>query len=169
MEMLGILTKPTKFGLVLCVLFISIAGSTAQNAGTGPSVVRRSIEVEQALSWLPTDTETLLVANGPFWMSSYEAGQRDVKSPEVTTQELGKNFEGLTLSLFNLGNGFLKKHLEGRKVRFALEGSRHFRLPADLGELPFEGCAIAIFEDNLDDRRDAFMKDAASRFGYYGD
>jgi hypothetical protein len=30
-----------------------------------------------------------------------------------------------------------------------------------LGELPFEGCALAIFQDDLDDRRDAFMKSAA--------
>jgi hypothetical protein len=27
--------------------------------------------------------------------------------------------------------------------------------------LPFEGCAVAIFQDDLEDRRDAFMKDAA--------
>ena len=29
-----------------------------------------------------------------------------------------------------------------------------------MGELPFEGCSIAIFEDDLNDSRDAFMKDA---------
>jgi hypothetical protein len=37
-----------------------------------------------------------------------------------------------------------------------------------LGELPFEGRAIATFQDDLDDRRDAFMKSvvqAAMRIG----
>jgi hypothetical protein len=29
-----------------------------------------------------------------------------------------------------------------------------------LGELPYEGCAIAIFADDLTDRRDAFLKEA---------
>jgi hypothetical protein len=80
----------------------------------------------------------------------------------MTAEELEKQFEGLTLSLFNSGKGLLEKHLDRKKVLFALEGSRHFRLPAGLGELPFEGCAVAIFQDDLEDRRDAFMKDAAA-------
>jgi len=94
-------------------------------------------------------------------MSSFQIGPQGVKNDEVTIEVLEKQFEALTLGLFNSGKGRLEKHLEGKKVLFALEGSRHFRPPAGLGELPYEGCALAIFEDDLDDRRDAFMKDAA--------
>jgi hypothetical protein len=157
----GKLGRIVNIRLILWILVIGLMESAVQTASASPTVVRGPIEIEQALSWLPADTETLLVANGPFWISSHETAQQGAKNSEVTTEELESRFEGLTLSLFNSSNGPLKKHLEGRKVRFALEASRHFRLPADLGELPFEGCAIAIFDDNLDDRRDAFMKDAA--------
>lgn len=92
-------------------------------------------------------------------MSSFQVAE-NYQNYDVSSQELEKDFEGLTLALFNLKSGVLEKHLEGKKVLFAVEGSRHFRPPAGLGELPYEGCAIAIFADDLTDRRDAFLKDA---------
>jgi hypothetical protein len=121
------------------------------------------IDFERVLAWLPADTETLLVANGPFWMSNFQIGQEVYTNHEVTSAELEKNFEGMTLQLFNSRNGLLEKHLRGKKILFALEASRHFRPPAGLGELPFEGCAVAIFGEDVDDRRDAFMKEAAQK------
>src|SRR5215472_7436848 len=123
----------------------------------------RKVDFEQALAWLPADTETLLVANGPFWMSNFQTGQEVYTNHEVTSKELEKHFEGMTLQLFNFGNGLLEKQLRGKKILFALEASRHFRPPAGLGELLFEGCAVAIFGDSLADRRDAFMKEAAQK------
>ena len=123
----------------------------------------RKISFEHVLAWLPPDTETLLVANGPFWMSNFQIGQEVYTNHEVTSEELEKYFEGMTLGLFNSRNGLLEKHLRGKKVLFALEASRHFRSPTGLGELPFEGCAVAVFRDDLDDRRDAFMKEAAQK------
>jgi hypothetical protein len=125
----------------------------------------RKVDFEQVLAWLPADTESLLVANGPFWMSNFQIRQEVYTNHEVTSEELEKHFEGMTLQLFNFGNGLLEKHLRGKKVLLALEGSRHFRPPAGLGELPFEGCAVAIFEDNLVDQRDSFMKEAAQKTG----
>jgi hypothetical protein len=94
-------------------------------------------------------------------MSNFQIGREEYRNHGVTSDELEKHFEGLTLGLFNSKNRLLEKHLEGKKVLFALEGSRHFRPPAGLGEMPFEGCALAVFKDDLGDRRDAFMKDAA--------
>ena len=125
----------------------------------------RKVDFEQVLARLPADTESLLVANGPFWMSNFQMGQEVYTNHKVTSEELEKHFEGMTLQLFNFGNGLLEKHLRGKKVLLALEGSRHFRPPAGLGELPFEGCAVAIFEDNHVDRRDVFMKEAAQKTG----
>jgi hypothetical protein len=121
----------------------------------------RKIGFEHVLAWLPADTETLLVANGPFWMSNFQIGQEVYTNHEVTSEELEKHFEGITLQLFNFRNGLLEKHLRGKKVLFAVEASRHFRPPTGLGELPFEGCAVAIFSDDLEDRRDSFMKETA--------
>ena len=124
------------------------------------SAIRGKIDLEQLLTWLPVDTETLLVANGPFWMSNFQIGQAVYANHEVTREELEKHFEGMTLQLFNSRNGLLEKHLRGKKILFGLEASRHFRPPTGLGELPFEGCALAVFEDDLDDQRNAFIKEA---------
>jgi hypothetical protein len=156
----GMLNKPRIILLVLSLpaLFFS-TGCTGQKTESG--TIRGRIDLKQLLSWLPADTETLLVANGPFWMSSFQLGEEASKDREATNEEVEKHFEGLTLQLFNFGKGLLQKQLGGRKILFALEASRHFRPPAGLGELPFEGCALAIFQDDLSDRRDAFMKSAA--------
>jgi hypothetical protein len=93
-------------------------------------------------------------------MSNFQTSGED-KNHAITNDELAKQFEGLTLSLLSLRSSLLEKHLEGKEVSFALEASRHFRPPAGLGEMPFEGCTLAVFKDSLGDRRDAFMKDAA--------
>ena len=144
--------KALNIFFVLTLVSISLAACTSQKIG-----------FEHVLAWLPADTETLFVANGPFWMSNFQIGQEAYTNHEVTSEELEKHFEGMTLQLFNSRNGLLEKHFRGKKVLFALEASRHFRPPTGLGELPFEGCAVAIFGDDLDDRRDAFMKEAAQK------
>jgi hypothetical protein len=142
--------KSLNISFILALITISMAACTS-----------RKIDFEQVLNWLPADTETLLVANGPFWISNFQMGQEAYTNHAVTSEELEKSFEGMTLQLFNSRNGLLEKHLRGKKVLFALEASRHFRPPTGLGELPFEGCAVAVFKDDLDDQRDAFMKEAA--------
>lgn len=150
---------------ILAVSFliaISSAGCTQQKTSTPLSRIRGSIDFNRVVSWLPPDTETLLVANGPFWMSNFRTGEDVSRNNHVTTEELAKGFEGLTLGLLNAKNGILEKHLEGEKVLFAMEAARHFRPPKGLGEMPFEGCVLAIFKGDLDERREAFMKDAAS-------
>jgi hypothetical protein len=152
MEPSHVLRKAPNIGFLLALISISMTACTS-----------RKIDFEHVLAWLPADTETLLIARGPFWMSNFQIGQEVYTNHEVTSEELEKDFEGMTLQLFNSTNGLLEKHLRGKKVLFALEASRHFRPPTGLGELPFEGCAVAIFRDDLDDRRDAFMKEAAQK------
>lgn len=145
---------------ILCFAAFVVMGCTSQTKNPGLETIRNQKDLERVLSWLPTDTETLQVANGPLWMSNFAGEKHNYTDHEVKAEELEKQFQGLTLGLFSFGNGLLEKHLEGQKVSFALEASRHFRSPASLGELPFEGCALAIFEKDLEDRRNAFMKAA---------
>jgi len=158
--MLGSMRNATNFRCILCFAVIIMMGCTDRNTNPGLKTSRGQIDLEKVLSWFPADTETLQVANGPLWMSNFMIGQHDYKNHEIKSEELEKQFDGLTLGLFGSGKGVLERHLEGQQVLFALEASRHFRTPAGLGELPFEGCAVAIFEKDLEDRRDAFMKDA---------
>jgi hypothetical protein len=147
--------------MILCFSIIIATSCTGQKTGTGSSAIRGQLDLNTVLSWLPADTETLQVANGPFWISNFVVGQQEDENHKVTTEELEKQFQGLALGSFDSGKGLLAKHLAGLKVLFALESSRHFRPPTDLGELPFEGCALAIFQEDLEDRRAVFMKDAA--------
>jgi hypothetical protein len=94
-------------------------------------------------------------------MSNFLTGEeQNYSNREVNGEELQKRFEGQTLSLIAYRNTHLEKRLEGKKVLFALAASRRFRPPAGLGEMPYEGCVLAFFKDDLRERRDAFMKDA---------
>jgi hypothetical protein len=147
---------------VIYLAFILATICPSQEITTASSAIRGQIEVEGVLAWLPSDTETLLVVNSPFRMSHLASDPHNYEDHKVTTEELERYFEDLILGFFGSGKGLLEKHLEGKKVLFALEGSRRFRSPTSLGELLFEGATIAVFEDDLDDRRDAFMKDAAN-------
>jgi len=147
-----VLRKALNIRFILVLIGISMTACTS-----------RKIGLEHVLAWFPSDTETLLVANRPFWMSNFQIGQEVYTNHTVTSEELEKHFEGMTLQLFNSRNGLLAKHLRGKKVLLALEASRHFRPPVGLGELPFEGCAVAIFRDDLDEQRDAFMKEAGQK------
>jgi hypothetical protein len=147
---------------ILWLAVVIVTGCNRHEKETELKAIRGPIDLERVLSWLPADTETLQVANGPFWMSSFRIGQLDDSNHEVTIEELQKHFEGLALGLFGSSKGLLEKRLEGKKVLFAIEGARHFRTPTDLGELPFEGCALAIFQEDLEDQQNDFMKDAAA-------
>ena len=156
--------KPRNIVLVWCIALVFSAGCTNQKIRFGWGATRGQIDFKRVLSWLPADTETLLVADGPIWMSNFQTAE-DYKNHAVTREQLEKAFEGVTLGLFEFKNDLLEKNLEGKKVLFALEASRDFRPPTGLGEMPFEGCALAIFRDDLGDRRDAFMRDAAQGAG----
>jgi hypothetical protein len=68
-------------------------------------------------------------------------------------------FEDVPLLLFNFKNGSLFKRLQGKRVVLAIEGSRHFRAPTGLGMGPFEGCAVAVFADDLGDDTSALIRE----------
>jgi hypothetical protein len=150
--------------LILFFAVVIVGGCMGQKTPDASGSIGGRIDLKTVLSWLPPDTETLQVANGPFWMSNFEVGGQDDKDHEITVDELEKQFEGLTLGLFNSAKGLLGKHLDGKKVLLALEGSRHFRPPAGLGELPFEGSGVAIFVSATrtpsckDSRRNAMLR-----------
>lgn len=161
----ALLAMPRKMSVILSAVFLTaivgvvfIVHKFRPNANS----IRGSIDLNQVLSWFPADTETFLVANGPFWLSNFQLADTESTNRPETPDELKKGFEGMTLELFNSKDFFLEKHLERKKVLFAIEGSRHFRAPTNLGEMRFEGCAVAIFRDDLRDSEKIFMKDAAS-------
>jgi hypothetical protein len=122
-----------------------------------------SVNLQEVLSWLPSDTETISVARGPFDLNSKIAQSKpdedENENRTVTDLELTESFEALPLSLFGFKDGLLIPRLKNKRVSLAIEGARHFRPPSDLGEMPFEGCAIAVFVDDLDTDMASFVKD----------
>ncbi len=119
-------------------------------------------DLKEILSWLPADTETVIGANGPFALKDLDAANStkplDVPSPD----ELKMQMQALALGLFSLDNGGLQTFLGGAKMALALEGSRRYRPPKELGGTLFEGCAIAVLADAAAIDSDAFMHKAAS-------
>jgi hypothetical protein len=116
-------------------------------------------DATQVMSWLPADTETVTVARGPFVFPSM-VFENEAKDRAISDKELAQDFEELPLTLLRLKNGLLSKHLQGKSIALAVEGARHFRSPAGLGMMPYEGCSIAVFSDSLRDEFSSFIQDA---------
>lgn len=83
--------------------------------------------VEEVISWLPTNTETLLVARKPGQMS--EVGGNDPMPKEVRYL--------LTVGLPGRDSGKAKIAYD-----FVVDGSRKFRPPKSLGIWLYQGCKI---------------------------
>jgi hypothetical protein len=146
--------------IIICSIALSAQGSNlAEITFTGDG---ESEDLTRVISWLPADTETITVASGPFVLTASSPGENDGKDRAISDKELAGNFEELPLPLLQFKNGLLAKRLEGKTINLALEGARHFRPPARLGEMPFEGCAIAVFADNIHNEVASFTKDAQS-------
>lgn len=119
--------------------------------------------LKEILSWLPPDTESVVGANGPFPLPDLdELGPGDLRQPELSVAELEMRTRTLALGLFGFKNGGLQKNLKGKAVALAVEGSRHFRPPAALGGMRYEGCEIVVFGPAISLDRDSFMKNAAN-------
>lgn len=146
--------------LALCVSAILAGTCAAQFGKFKKPAAPPSEKLQQILGWLPADTETIVVANGPFSMP--DLGTRDEETPGVESEiDLEENFEALPLALFGFKNEVLSKRLQGQKINLAIEGARHFGNPEGLGTAPFEGCSIALFARDVSDRTSTFLADSA--------
>ena len=117
----------------------------------GPPTSKQADRLSEVIAWLPTDTETVAVARGPFTVgdANFAAGQSVAAALQQTfTQPL----------LAGLQNGKYASDLEGAKVGLVVEGARKFRQPTALGSCLFEGCRISIFEDDFAKKGDALFE-----------
>jgi hypothetical protein len=101
--------------------------------------------LNQVLDWLPSDTETLVVANGPFEIPAKVADDEEV-GPFI------ESARSLACGLLGLQEGFLQERLQGQQVVFAVEANRRFTAPKGLGLMPYEGCQILQFDLSAQDR-----------------
>lgn len=89
-----------------------------------------SDRVEQALWWLPADTQTVIVAEGPF------ENDRFVDHREIRTS-------------IRLAAEPDSGPLAGRKIALSVLGSRRFRAPTAKGAWRYEGAQIVVYEKPL--------------------
>jgi hypothetical protein len=117
--------------------------------------------IEEMLSWLPADTESVIAASGPFVMPERREGSNGTQVSETSEHEVQDTFRELPLALFGVKKGLLDKYLKDEQIIEAIEGSRDFRPPSGLGEARFQGCAIAFFAGDISARANSFLKDSS--------
>ena len=147
--------------LFLSVLILSLVMSSSIASSSKPVQAELASDVNTMLSWLPTDTETVIVAQGTFEIKPFR------KREQTDFLEAAQSFP---LNLFHgLQKGFLLEKLKEQKVIVALEGSRRVRYPHGAsGSLAlFEGCEIMRFGEAsnsaLQAAFDALLKKASKR------
>jgi hypothetical protein len=147
--------------LILGALSLCGGIALAQDVSKRPPPAPSLITANQVMSWLPADTETVIGLNGPFPFPGPE-GTPDTRDaePSATESEV-RAIVDLPLFLFQLRSGGLAHTLEGNKAALAIEGSRHFRPPAVIGPMRYEGCTVVVFDAGAPIESDTFMKSAA--------
>jgi hypothetical protein len=140
------------FFALLLSLLVNLPAVIAKDS---PEGARPSLTVDQALVWLPPNTETIMVVQGPFELQPLEpADQKEGESPPLAK----------ILQFFACGpvahpeKGTYLQSLKGSIVAFVLEGARGFRSPKSLGMMPYDGCHIIVFKDDLKTAKDDFIE-----------
>src|SRR5262245_18741692 len=115
------------------------------SSGMTPDVTSASLAPascwEQSLDWLPEDTETLIVAQVPF----------EIPQPTAEQLKLDEAIRFLPFGpVLRLQDEMLYKELVGQKVLCAIEGSRRFTAPRNLGMMPYQGAHILQFDPEAD-------------------
>ena len=122
----------------------TIALSASIQAQPPPRDFKLSKAVEDVLWWLPEDTETLMVAQGPFAPGAHTRGI------DVDALGLERTIQGITLSIGDdQFDPMLAKTLRTRPIALAIHGSRRFRAPNGFGMMRYEGALIVVFQDDL--------------------
>jgi hypothetical protein len=90
---------------------------------------------ERMLDWLPENTETVIVSQDPF----------DIPKPMTEQLKFDEAIRFLALGpVSGLRDGMLFKELAGQKVLCAIEGSRRFIAPRNLGGMPYQGASAKL-------------------------
>jgi hypothetical protein len=126
--------------LTLCLVAFGGLGCKGVRPTAQVGAAQLSVAASQVLSWLPANTETLLTAQGPFTLPN---SQMDYTDRKTQAQDLRQAFPWSP-----------PPRIESSCPLVVSRG------PNELGEMPYEGCAIVIFADDLGAIPETFMKDA---------
>lgn len=104
----------------------------------------QSPDLDQILTWFPPDAEMLYVANGPIEVPEMPY-EDDVEVSSLLS------LQAWAWSLAGVDEGVLARDLGGESLLIAVEASRRFTVPEDLGMMPYEGCQVLIFDPAAND------------------
>jgi len=136
---------------------VSVAGSR-----------RLPADVEQAIRWLPEDTETIIVVRGPLKETPVE--KPPVKDPVVKepvdptrpylpalpqSPQAALDFHQLSLEdwtwTFGVAGDAFVQNVVKQRIRFVVAAGRHFGPPVIGGRSTFEGCQLILFDNDVPD------------------
>jgi len=145
--------------LAASILFVGSLAPVPPAAAQQPGPI---ITVDNVLSWLPADTETVIVSQASIRLKDEIRRAARDRSTALSPQDLKDQFFALAAGMIGIKDDVLAKHLVDSKVLLAVEGSRHFRSPSGLGEMPYEGCQILVFAEDMTAHAEAFWKSSAA-------
>lgn len=135
--------RTTSVTCCLALLVAVVSGGTGTADGEKGS--KLPAQIEPPFRWLPPDTETVIVTQGVRVSRLTIDERRDAPSFWDSAQSLSDSI------LWSLSDEFLWNELKGCRIVLAVEGSRHFRSPKDLGLMPYHGCQIIQFDEAAED------------------
>ena len=122
-------------------------------------------DIESILSWLPADTQTLKVANGPFVfrLPVFPDPSADTHKQQLSSNDLEDRFQALTTPEFIETFGSI---LQSQTVMLAVGVARRFRPPTSLGGYLYQGCSVAVMENDQTDRFNRFVDASVRESGW---
>jgi hypothetical protein len=154
------INKGAQMFRLLSILGTGMALFAAVNTSPDPGHRDQNVSpvtADHVLSWLPLDTETVIVARGPFSVLARPA-EKELRFAEF--------LEATILTPFQMFDNGEIRPLVGQSVSLAVEATRRVRLPlgqSDFCPFLYEGCHILVFAPELDKIGERFMAWLKSR------
>ncbi len=156
----------SRFIVAGAFLVFSVPNSLVAEAATKADTV--DARIQQVLSWLPIETESLFVARGPAELAVIVDDERSRSEKNHEAKEIESSLENIcwvlpASPLYEIAHGKYSKHLKGHKAAFVIEASCRFQsVQADGPVLvsKYAGCHVFVFEKDLGETGKSLMNSA---------
>jgi hypothetical protein len=143
-----------RFALAVLLATLLVGPFSGQQEAQAAPAPPPPPEWERLLSWLPDDTETLIVSQEPFEIQKAKGDEESLR--DVSPFDVIRFLPVMPLD--SIQDGLLTNELSGLKVVCAVEGSRHFTRPGEFGMMPYQGCHILEFAAGSDEKLQKAIK-----------
>jgi beta-lactamase regulating signal transducer with metallopeptidase domain len=130
-----------------------------QRATASPAKPAAADRLDEVLSWLPADTETILGGNGPFALA---VPHKKAPSDHPAIDEMAKSFPALMMSGL-LEKRVAPKELTGLSISLAVGAIRGYRSPR--GPKDLLSCGVIMVEKDGEQALEAVMRSLLGKAG----